>query len=106
MSTIDKIRREREHHETGHHPRRRGAPPAEAMADRSAQEHDRADQDVSLESASKQVPAPATVTEAQAHMFIINPFKGRGAQFARLFMTHPSTDDRVERLERMARQGI
>jgi heat shock protein HtpX len=59
-----------------------------------------------LESASKQVPAPATVTEAQAHLFIINPFKGRGAQFARLFMTHPSTDDRVERLERMARQGF
>jgi heat shock protein HtpX len=59
-----------------------------------------------LESASKKVPAPATVTEAQAHLFIINPFKGRGAQFARLFMTHPSTDDRVERLERMARQGI
>ena len=59
MSTIDKIRREREHHETGHHPRRRGAPPAEAMADRSAQEHDRADQDVSLESASKQPVYPA-----------------------------------------------
>jgi heat shock protein HtpX len=46
------------------------------------------------------------VTEAQAHLFIINPFKGRGAQFARLFMTHPSTDDRVERLERMSRQGF
>jgi heat shock protein HtpX len=59
-----------------------------------------------LESASRQVAPPATVTEAQAHLFIINPFKGRGSQFARLFMTHPSTDDRVERLQRMARQGV
>ena len=42
-----------------HHPRRRGEPPAEAMADRSAQEHDRADQDVSLESAPRQPVYPA-----------------------------------------------
>jgi heat shock protein HtpX len=59
-----------------------------------------------IEAAAKQVPVPATVTQAQAHLFIVNPFKGRGAQFARLFMTHPSTDDRVARLEKMARQGV
>jgi heat shock protein HtpX len=59
-----------------------------------------------IEAAAKQVPVPATVTEAQAHLFIVNPFRGRGAQFARLFMTHPSTDDRVARLEKMARQGV
>ena len=41
------------------HPRRRGEPPAEAVADRSAQEHDMADQDVSLESAPRQPVYPA-----------------------------------------------
>ena len=53
MSTIDG------QHKAGQHPRRRGEPPAEAMADRSAQEHDRADQDVSLESAPRQPVYPA-----------------------------------------------
>jgi heat shock protein HtpX len=52
---------------------------------------------------SKRVPIhqgnPAT-----AHMFIINPFTGEG--MARLFSTHPSTEDRVARLESMSRQGI
>jgi heat shock protein HtpX len=32
-----------------------------------------------------------------AHMFIINPFKGR--DFAALFMTHPPTEKRIARLE-------
>ena len=42
-----------------HHPRRRGEPPAEAVADRSAQDHDMADQDVSLKSAPQQPVYPA-----------------------------------------------
>lgn len=37
---------------------------------------------------------------ATAHMFIINPFSVEG--ISRLFSTHPSTDDRVSRLEAMA----
>jgi hypothetical protein len=41
------------------HARRRGEPPEEAVEDRAAQEHDRADQDVSLESAPKQPVYPA-----------------------------------------------
>ena len=57
-----------------------------------------------LELASKQVPVPQTVSPAQAHMFIVNPFSGRTAarSFARLFSTHPATEERVARLERMA----
>jgi heat shock protein HtpX len=59
-----------------------------------------------IEAAAKQVPVPASVTPAQAHMFIVNPFTGRKIQFANLFSTHPPTDQRVARLEEMARQGV
>jgi len=55
-----------------------------------------------LEVASKQVPPPATVSPAEAHMFIINPFSGRKVQFANLFSTHPPTDARIDRLEAIA----
>ncbi len=34
-----------------------------------------------------------------AHMFIINPFLGLGGNIRELFSTHPSTEQRVERLE-------
>jgi heat shock protein HtpX len=44
---------------------------------------------------------PATTNPSTAHLFISNPFKG-GAGVASLFSTHPSTAERVERLERMA----
>ncbi len=37
---------------------------------------------------------------ATAHMFIINPLSGRGAD--NLFSTHPDTDNRIAALERMA----
>src|SRR5580704_5307393 len=36
---------------------------------------------------------------ATAHMFILNPFRNGGV--ARLFSTHPSTEDRIARLEAM-----
>jgi heat shock protein HtpX len=39
---------------------------------------------------------------ATAHMFIINPLHGGG--WGSLFATHPSTEERVARLERMARE--
>ena len=55
-----------------------------------------------LEETSKRVPVPATVSPAQAHLFIVNPFTGRGAQLASLFSTHPPTEQRVARLEAMA----
>ncbi len=42
------------------------------------------------------------IPEAQpetAHMFIINPFTGKDISFRQLFSTHPSTEQRIERLE-------
>jgi heat shock protein HtpX len=38
-------------------------------------------------------------TPATAHMFILNPFRGGGLM--RLFSTHPSTEERIARLEAM-----
>lgn len=40
-------------------------------------------------------------TEATSHMFIINPFTG--LKNINLFSTHPSTQDRILRLEKMAK---
>jgi heat shock protein HtpX len=60
-----------------------------------------------LEAATRQVPAPRSVSPAEAHLFIMNPFSGRrggGASFANLFSTHPPTDARVARLEEIERQ--
>jgi len=34
-----------------------------------------------------------------AHMFIINPFTGKGLSMKQLFSTHPTTESRIERLE-------
>ena len=34
-----------------------------------------------------------------AHMFIINPFTGKDFSMQELFSTHPSTEQRVARLE-------
>jgi heat shock protein HtpX len=59
-----------------------------------------------LEVTAKQVPVPASVSPAEAHMFIIDPFRGRqaSASFANLFSTHPPTEARVARLEEIRRQ--
>ena len=40
-------------------------------------------------------------TPQSAHMFIINPFFGKNISFASLFSTHPSTEDRIARLEEL-----
>ncbi len=34
-----------------------------------------------------------------AHMFIVNPFAGVGSALGNLFRTHPTTEERIERLE-------
>ena len=47
-----------------------------------------------LETYSKRLPMPAT--QATAHMFIVQPFTGRG--LANLFSTHPPIPERVRRL--------
>ena len=59
-----------------------------------------------LEQASRQVPPLATVSPAEAHMFIVNPMnalqaRGRGG-ISSLFRTHPPTEARVERLRAIA----
>ena len=57
-----------------------------------------------LELTAKQVPVPASVSPAQAHLFIVNPFKGRSAAraFGSLFSTHPPTEARIAKLEEIA----
>ena len=40
-------------------------------------------------------------TPETAHMFIINPFSGKDIKFGDLFRTHPSTEDRIARLEEL-----
>ena len=53
-----------------------------------------------LDNWSKQIPMQ-DVNPATAHLFIIKPFTGGG--FTRLFSTHPSTEDRIARLQAMRR---
>jgi heat shock protein HtpX len=42
---------------------------------------------------------PMTATPSTAHLFIVQPFSG--ASLARLFSTHPSTEERIKRLQEM-----
>ena len=54
-----------------------------------------------LSSANSRIPMPdAESHPASAHMFIINPLKGQS--FAKLFSTHPPTEERIRRLEAAA----
>ncbi|MCK1715253.1 MULTISPECIES: zinc metalloprotease HtpX [unclassified Bradyrhizobium] len=56
---------------------------------------------VKLESAAHQVPNfEAERNPATAHMFIINPLSGHGVD--NLFATHPSTQNRIAALQRLA----
>jgi heat shock protein HtpX len=51
-----------------------------------------------LEYGVARVPMP-DATPATAHMFILNPFSAGG--MSRMFSTHPSTEERIARLEAM-----
>lgn len=53
-----------------------------------------------LEAASKQIPMNG-VEPTNAHLFIVNPL--HGVNFASLFSTHPPIEERIARLEAMAR---
>ncbi|MGC8555227.1 MAG: zinc metalloprotease HtpX [Candidatus Acidulodesulfobacterium sp.] len=58
-----------------------------------------------LEAGNEEEPMQANqMTHATAHMFIVNPL--RGGAFKSLFSTHPSTEDRIERLKEMTRGGM
>jgi heat shock protein HtpX len=54
-----------------------------------------------LEAASKQIPMRG-VEPTTAHLFIVNPLTADG--FAKLFSTHPPVEERIARLEEMARR--
>jgi len=43
-------------------------------------------------------------TEQTAHMFIINPFSAKKSSFSDFFRTHPTTEDRIARLEELKRE--
>lgn len=49
-----------------------------------------------LESYAKAIPM--NIDPAHASAFIVNPLSGRQMNFANLFRTHPTTEERVERL--------
>jgi heat shock protein HtpX len=44
---------------------------------------------------------PMDANPSTAHMFIANPFGGRGNSFVKLFSTHPPMEDRIHRLMEM-----
>jgi heat shock protein HtpX len=54
-----------------------------------------------LDMAAKKIPMDAN--PSTAHMFIVNPLRGGGV--LSLFSTHPPIEERVARLEEMARTG-
>jgi heat shock protein HtpX len=39
-----------------------------------------------------------------AHMFIVNPFNGKKADFSSLFSTHPTTQERIARLNELTKE--
>lgn len=51
------------------------------------------------------IPNPtAEAVPATAHLFIINPLTGRGVD--NFFLTHPSTENRIAELEKLAREMV
>lgn len=44
---------------------------------------------------------PMDANPATAHMFIVNPFGGKGKTLLNLFSTHPPMDERIKRLEEL-----
>lgn len=57
-----------------------------------------------IERGAEVIPNPAAESNpATAHMFIVNPLAGAG--FQNMFRTHPSTAERIARLQAMAHNG-
>jgi heat shock protein HtpX len=59
-----------------------------------------------LDEATRRVPAPASLSPAEAHLFIMNPLRAGAAArgLATLFSTHPPTEARIARLEQIRRE--
>jgi heat shock protein HtpX len=55
-----------------------------------------------IDGASRKIPLRGG-GPASAHLFIVNPFTSKG--WSALFSTHPSLEDRIARLESLARSG-
>lgn len=49
---------------------------------------------------------PMDINPAQASAWIVNPLTGHRKDMTRLFMTHPPMDDRIARLEALAREAV
>lgn len=56
-----------------------------------------------IEYYAKHAAMPAA-TPSTSHLFIINPFSGGGSWMVSLFSTHPSTAQRVAKLQELAKQ--
>ena len=56
-----------------------------------------------LETYSQKIPLDAS--PSTAHMFIVNPLKGKSF-YSKMLSTHPPIDERIKRLEKMAREGF
>ncbi|RXJ69740.1 protease [Halarcobacter ebronensis] len=56
---------------------------------------------IKLENYAKRGNPLHNATEQTAHMFIINPFSGMKSSLGNLFRTHPTTEDRIARLEEL-----
>lgn len=54
-----------------------------------------------LDAGARRIPM-LEATPTTAHLFIVNPLRAGG--MVKLFSTHPPVEERIERLERMARQ--
>lgn len=52
-----------------------------------------------LEQASRMIPMQTS--PSTAHLFIVNPLRGRGGALVSLFMTHPPIEERIRRLQQM-----
>jgi heat shock protein HtpX len=57
-----------------------------------------------LDGAVRMVPPPASVSPAEAHLFIMNPLAGVRGGMTNLFSTHPATAERIKRLDAIALQ--